>query len=129
MAIVKNPGSMRAGGMGKADLVAIGARFRVLSVPMRLAILQQLHDGEKSVSALSAAVGTSQPNVSKHLRVLVDAGIVARREEGATTWCRIVDTIVFRLCDLVCRGAWGSPVAQPRPRAGASRKARARTGR
>lgn len=108
--------------MGKADLVAIGARFRVLSVPMRLAILQQLHDGEKSVSALSAAVGTSQPNVSKHLRVLVDAGIVARREEGATTWCRIVDTIVFRLCDLVCRG-WGSPVAPPRPRPRASRKA------
>jgi DNA-binding transcriptional ArsR family regulator len=97
----------RTGGLGRADLVGISARFRILSVATRLAILHALHDGEMTVSALSTAVGSSQPNVSKHLRVLVGAGMVARREQGATTWCRIADPLVFRLCDLVCASPWG----------------------
>lgn len=84
------------------DLDAVAARFRVLSVPVRLAILHALHDGERSVREITERVASSQPNVSKHLRVLVQAGLVARREEGPTTYCRIADRTVYRLCDLVC---------------------------
>jgi len=124
--------SLRSGLARKPDLVAIGNRFRVLSVPTRLAILQALHDGEMTVSVIAETVGTSQPNVSKHLRVLVDAGMVARREEGATSWCRIADTLVFKLCDLVCEGAW-EPATPGRvfapPKARKARTARSGTPR
>lgn len=86
------------------DLAAVAARFRILSVPVRLAILHALHDGELSVKDITERVGSSQPNVSKHLRVLAQAGLVSRREEGSTTYCRIADRSVYRLCDLVCAG-------------------------
>lgn len=87
------------------DLRAIAARFRILAVPVRLAILHALHDGELSVTQLTERVKTSQPNVSKHLKVLVEAGMVQRREQGATTYCSILDRSVYRLCDLVCSDA------------------------
>ena len=88
-------------------LILIAARFKVLAEPLRLAILKTLHAGERTVSDLAEAVGTSQPNVSKHLRLLEGAGMVARRQEGTTVHCRIADTTVLRLCDLVCQGVWG----------------------
>jgi len=88
-------------------LVLIAARFKVLAEPLRLAILNALHAGERTVSDLAEAVGTSQPNVSKHLRLLEGAGMVARRQEGTSVHCRIADTTVLRLCDLVCQGVWG----------------------
>ena len=107
-------------------LVLVAARFKVLAEPLRLSILKTLHAGERSVSDLARAVGTSQPNVSKHLRLLEDAGMVARRQEGTTVHCRISDTTVLRLCDLVCQGAWaqlesqaatlGAPLARNLPR-------------
>ena len=107
-------------------LVLVAARFKVLAEPLRLAILKTLHAGERTVSDLAEAVGTSQPNVSKHLRLLEGAGMVARRQEGTTVHCRIADTTVLRLCDLVCQGAWaqlesraatfGAPLARRRPR-------------
>jgi DNA-binding transcriptional ArsR family regulator len=88
-------------------LTLVAARFRVLAEPLRLAILKALHERERTVSELADAVGTSQPNVSKHLRLLEGAGMVARRQEGTTVHCRIADTTVLRLCDLVCQGVWG----------------------
>jgi hypothetical protein len=42
--------------------------------------------------------------VSKHLQLLHRHGFVARRKEGVTTFYRIADPTVFRLCDLVCGG-------------------------
>jgi DNA-binding transcriptional ArsR family regulator len=45
---------------------------------------------------------TTQPNVSKHLKILQDAGLVSRRQEGNTAWYSIADPSVFALCDLVC---------------------------
>jgi DNA-binding transcriptional ArsR family regulator len=109
------PAGLRANTTRALDVAAISARFRVLAVPTRLAMLHALHDGELTVSDLAERVATSQPNVSKHLRVLVSAGFVGRRQEGATTWCRILDPTVFRLCELVCDSGWtgtasGSPL-------------------
>lgn len=74
----------------------------MLSEPLRLHILQELETGALSVGELTAAVGATQPNVSKHLKMLQDAGIVARKQDGNTVFYSIADESVFALCDLVC---------------------------
>jgi DNA-binding transcriptional ArsR family regulator len=43
-----------------------------------------------------------QANVSKHLRLLHDSGLVGRRREGTTVYYHLADPSVFQLCDLVC---------------------------
>ena len=83
------------------DLVA--RRFRTLGEPFRLRLLEQLQQGEKSVGELAEVLDGNQPNVSKHLGILHDAGLVSRRREGNSIVYAISDPIVFRLCDLVCR--------------------------
>jgi DNA-binding transcriptional ArsR family regulator len=83
-------------------LELVAERFRVLAEPQRLRILQLLHEGEKNVTELTEALKTTQPNVSKHLRLLQEAGLVGRRQTGNTVWCFIADPSVFDLCDLVC---------------------------
>jgi ArsR family transcriptional regulator len=83
-------------------LQLVAARFKVLSDPMRLRILQTLEDGEMSVSAIAEAVESTQPNVSKHLKILQDAGLLGRRQEGNTVYYSITDESVFRLCEVVC---------------------------
>jgi ArsR family transcriptional regulator len=83
-------------------LQLVAARFKVLSDPVRLRILQTLEDGEMSVSAITEAVESTQPNVSKHLKILQDAGLVARRQEGNTVYYSIADESVFQLCEVVC---------------------------
>ncbi len=80
----------------------VAARFRVLGEPLRIRILEELREGEKNVSDLVNAVSSTQPNVSKHLRVLQDAGIVGRRQKGNQVYSFIADATVFRLCDIVC---------------------------
>lgn len=82
------------------NLVAM--RFKVLAEPLRLRILQTLQDGEKSVSDLTEIVEASQPNVSKHLKILQDAGILNRRQEGNTVYYSIADESIFTLCETVC---------------------------
>jgi DNA-binding transcriptional ArsR family regulator len=80
----------------------IARRFRVLSEPTRIKLLDQLHGGESSVQELCEQTGTTQQNVSKHLAVLADAGIVARRRVGSVTRYRVVDAGVYQLCEDVC---------------------------
>ncbi len=80
----------------------IARRFRILSEPTRIKLLNQLHGGEASVHELCEQTGTTQQNVSKHLAVLIDAGIVARRRDGNVTRYRVVDVGVFQLCEVVC---------------------------
>lgn len=80
----------------------VAARFKVLSEPLRLRLLQQLCAGELSVTELTNAVHSTQPNVSKHLKIMQDAGLVARKQEGNTVLYSIADESVFALCELVC---------------------------
>ncbi|MEM2137994.1 MAG: metalloregulator ArsR/SmtB family transcription factor [Candidatus Anstonellaceae archaeon] len=56
--------------------------FAVLSEPARLELLRSLARKEGCVSALQLATGRSQPNVSQHLRVLRDCGLVSAKREG-----------------------------------------------
>lgn len=83
-------------------LELIANRFRLLAEPMRLKILHTLSDQEMNVSELVTATGANQANISKHLGILLDAGIVSRRKEGLTANYRIVDESIFELCDTVC---------------------------
>ena len=83
-------------------LAQVAARFKVLAEPLRLRILHGLQEGEMSVSEITEAVESTQPNVSKHLKMLQDAGLVARRQEGNTVYCSIADETVFELCEVVC---------------------------
>jgi DNA-binding transcriptional ArsR family regulator len=56
--------------------------FRALAEPTRRRLLDELRDGERSVGDLVTALGLSQPAVSKHLRVLRDAGMVTCRVDA-----------------------------------------------
>lgn len=76
--------------------------FSVLSEPMRLRILNLLRDGEKCVQDLVEATATSQANVSKHLKVMLQAGILTRRSEGTSAYYSIEDNLSFELCTMVC---------------------------
>ncbi len=82
----------------------IAERFRVLGEPMRIRLLDALRDGEATVHDLQEATDASQQNVSKHLGVLLRAGIVGRRKEGNFSLFSIVDPTVFSLCEEVCGG-------------------------
>ena len=83
-----------------ADLIA--QRFRVIGEPTRIRLLDRLRDGEASVQELTDSLGSSQQNVSKHLLVLAQAGVVGRRKEGNSTLYSIADDSVFALCEQVC---------------------------
>lgn len=80
----------------------IAERFKVLSEPIRLQILHLLQEGEKSVNELTEAVQTSQPNVSKHLKILQKAGVLSRQQHGNTVYYSIADDSIFTLCETVC---------------------------
>jgi DNA-binding transcriptional ArsR family regulator len=83
-------------------LQQVANRFKILSEPIRLRILHTLQAGEKSVTELTEAVETSQPNVSKHLKILQDAGVVNRQQQGNTVYYSIADYSIFSLCETVC---------------------------
>ena len=107
----------------------IAARFKVLAEPLRLRILIALSDGELSVTEIAEAVEASQPNISKHLKMLQDAGLVKRRQEGNTVYCSVADESVFEICDVVCsslreRLAMQAGVFAGAPRVGAVRNSK-----
>ncbi len=83
-----------------AELIA--RRFRALGDPLRVRTLDLLRDQELSVRSLADQLDASQQNVSKHLAVLVDAGMLARRKQGNHVYYRIADEGVFALCEQVC---------------------------
>ena len=82
----------------------IARRFRVLGEPMRIRLLEALRDGPLTVGALQEATGGSQQNVSKHLGVLRDTGMVRCSKQGTFVRYEIADELVFALCEQVCGG-------------------------
>ena len=64
-------------------------RFRALGDETRLGLLCALLSEELSVGELSEVVQAAQPGVSRHLSALREAGLVAARKQGATTYYRI----------------------------------------
>lgn len=88
--------------MSQEALELIAERFRVLAEPLRLRLINLLRAGELTVTDLKNASGSSQPNVSKHLRVLTDSGILRREQRGNMVFYSIADQTIFELCEVVC---------------------------
>ncbi len=87
----------------KGKLERVAAIFRAFSEPTRLGLLQALRGADSlRVSELVKRSGTTQANVSKHLKVLHDAGVLTRRRQGNLTLYSIADPIVSNLIDAVC---------------------------
>ena len=83
----------------------IARRFLALSDPTRLRIIDILRAREEaSVGELTAALETSQQNVSKHLATLHAEGFVSRRKQGTSAIYAISDPSVLDLCEQVCGG-------------------------
>ena len=76
--------------------------FGVLAEPMRLRLLNLLRGDEQCVQDLAEATPTSQANASKHLKVMLQAGILTRRTEGTSAYYSVTDDLIFELCGLVC---------------------------
>ncbi|ACK67659.1 transcriptional regulator, ArsR family [Rippkaea orientalis PCC 8801] len=76
--------------------------FKVLSEVSRLQIVCSLKSGEKNVTQIIEITGLGQANVSKHLKLLTQAGIVTRTQQGVNVVYAIANPLVFPLCDLVC---------------------------
>ena len=94
---------------GKANLSedaleTVASLFRSLSDVTRLKLLRMLQDREMTVGELAANVHTSQANISKHLKVLIQSGVLARRSQGTAAYYSIGDPIILKICDTVCDG-------------------------
>src|SRR3954471_15982347 len=78
-------------------------RFQALADPTRLRILALLRRMELSVGELAQVLGQSQPRVSRHLKILSDAGVVERRKEGSWVFLTLTEAAkvasVFALID------------------------------
>ena len=84
---------------GKA-IEVMAAKFRALGEANRFKLIFAIGNGEKNVTQLIAATGLTQANVSKHLRILTDGGILIRRKKGIFVFYSTVDQSVFELFGL-----------------------------
>jgi DNA-binding transcriptional ArsR family regulator len=87
--------------MSLEAITLVAARFKVMGEPFRLRLMQALDHGERSIGELAVELASSQPNVSKHAKILHDAGLIARRQEGNTVFCSIADPSIYDLCEVV----------------------------
>ncbi|MDO9073028.1 MAG: metalloregulator ArsR/SmtB family transcription factor [Rubrivivax sp.] len=83
-------------------LAQVAAYFQALSEPTRLRILNMLRQHERSVGELAQLCGFSSANVSRHLSLLTQHGLVRRESRGNSAYYSIADDSVYALCDLVC---------------------------
>ena len=90
----------------------IAQRFRVIGEPMRIRLLDALRDGPLTVNELTEALGASQQNVSKHVGVLAQAGIVGREKDGNRVRCSIADERLRAVRARLRRPARRSPARQ-----------------
>jgi DNA-binding transcriptional ArsR family regulator len=73
--------------------------FHALSDPIRLEIVAYLRDGEKCVCEIVPHLNLIQPLISRHLKILKDAGIVRCRKDGTKRMYSIVDPRIFNVVD------------------------------
>lgn len=86
----------------KEALEKVAAYFQALSEPTRLTLLNLLRGGERNVGDLAQLSGYTAANVSRHMALLTQQGLVARESRGTSVYYRIADASVYQLCDLVC---------------------------
>ena len=80
------------------ELERLAHQFKLLGEPTRLRILSIVCDRERHVQDICQQTGLNQGNVSKHLRLLKDAGLVACRREGVQRFYRVTAPDLMGLC-------------------------------
>ena len=75
--------------------------MKAMSHPLRLKILCVLGDREVSVQDIVAAVGTSQSNISQHLAILRDKGVLRTRKDANRVYYRVGDTRTLKLISMM----------------------------
>ena len=88
------------------NAVSLAASLKALADPARLRILSMISahaDGEACVCDLTEPLGLSQPTVSHHLRILVDAGFLEREKRGTWAFFRVADGAIDAITDLLGR--------------------------
>jgi len=87
--------------LNPSALTQVADYFKVLSELSRLQVLCSLKSGSKNVTEIMEATSLGQANVSKHLKILAQAGIVSRTPQGVSVYYEIVEPFIFDLCELV----------------------------
>jgi len=77
--------------------------FKALADPTRLKILESVRDGERCICEIIPLTGKSQPNVSQHLKILKNAGIVNERKDGTRIIIKTSNEEIYNVIDKVKR--------------------------
>lgn len=92
---------------------SVAAWLRVIADPTRIRLMEILNSGSSSVQGLASQLGTSRPNVSKHLGVLRQAGIVHRRKVGSHALYELVDWSGWWMVEQASTTVTAAPKALP----------------
>jgi len=84
-----------------SDIERASRSLKAISHPLRLKILCTLGDKEVSVQEIVENVGTSQSNISQHLGILRDKGILESRKDANRVFYRVGDSRILRLIDMM----------------------------
>src|SRR3954454_24422230 len=92
---------MKTANLSDAELDRVAQQFRVLGEPMRLKILQVICAKPLTVNEIVNATGATQSNVSKHLSLLANAGVITRQKDAQFVYYKLSDPLTLKLCELV----------------------------
>lgn len=84
------------------DIQQAAQAIKAIAHPLRLKILCVLGDQEISVQDIVEQVGTSQSNISQHLAILRDKGVLVSRKDANKVFYRIGDLRTLRLIGMMC---------------------------
>jgi DNA-binding transcriptional ArsR family regulator len=74
---------------------------KTFSDPIRLMVIQELREGEKTVGTLQSVLGIPQAGVSRHLAILCDKGMVSTRRESTNIFYRLANPKICEACDII----------------------------
>lgn len=83
------------------DILQASLAMKAIAHPLRLKVLCVLSDGELSVQEIVDSVGTSQSNISQHLAILRDKGVLATRKDANRVFYRIGDPRTVKLVSMM----------------------------
>ena len=72
---------------------------KAIAHPVRVGVLEFVKDGEQCVCDIAEAVGTERSNLSKHLSVMVNAGVLVSRKDGLKVMYRVKTPCIIRFLD------------------------------
>jgi DNA-binding transcriptional ArsR family regulator len=101
--MIKVRSSAPPGAPSKASFAAQAGIFKALSHPARVRLAHRLRKGGCCVSEAKSCLGLSQPNVSQHLKILKDAGLISGRRTGTKICYSLADDRIERILDLIER--------------------------